>query len=127
MAITFKRFKQYLDAIDAAGDLHASDSGHGVWWNIDYAPFKSGTIPSKKCNAQPVPIFNSANPKQSAFYLILQGGWCQNPSMPQMPKTGPFITDSGYSVTLSDGTVITGTQIIQDIGDWLAAGAPELG
>jgi hypothetical protein len=40
-----------------------------------------------------------------------------------MPPGGPFITDAGYSVALSDGSTVTGAQIAQDIHDWLAAGA----
>ena len=39
---------------------------------------------------------------------------------------GPFITDTDYSLTLSDGTVVTGAQVKQDIHDWLAAGAPNI-
>jgi hypothetical protein len=41
-----------------------------------------------------------------------------------MPPLGPFITDADYKLTLSDGTVVTGEQIKNDIHDWLASGAP---
>jgi len=45
--------------------------------------------------------------------------------MPDGPDPGPFITDAGYTITMDDGTVVTGAKIIQDIGDWLNAGFPE--
>jgi hypothetical protein len=127
MAITFSRLKQYLDAIAAKGNLDPSDSGHGVFWNTDYASFVKGFVPSKKCGGQPVPIIKQPDAVNSAFLQILQGTWCTAPAMPQMPKTGPFVTDAGYSVTLADGTAVTGETILQDIHDWLAAGAPENG
>jgi hypothetical protein len=47
--------------------------------------------------------------------------------MPQMPRTGPFVTDPGYSLTLGDGTIISGQKLLDDIHEWLAAGAPENG
>lgn len=127
MAITFSRLKDYLNAIDANGNLSASGSGHGIWWTIDYPSFRKGTIPSKSCNGTPVPILNQSDLTQSAFFLILQHGWCTAPQMPQMPRTGPFVTDAGYSLKLPDGSVVSGAQIIKDIGAWLAAGAPENG
>jgi hypothetical protein len=57
------------------------------------------------------------------MYIILTNaaGYC---GRKQMPPGGPFITDAGYSLTLSDGSTVTGVQIAQDIHDWLAAGAP---
>ena len=125
MAITFKRVKDYLNAIEANGNVPAANAPHGVWWNIDYPSFVNGVVPTKICNGAPVPILNHGNLTQSAFFLILQHGWCGAPPMPQMPLTGPFITSPGYSVQLPDGTAVTGAQIIKDLGDWLAAGAPE--
>jgi len=124
MAITFTKLKDYLEAIANAGNLDASDSGHGRFWNTDYASFVSGTVPSKHCGGQPVPIINQPDKVNSAFFLILQAAWC---TMPQMPRTGPFATDPNYTVNLLDGTAVPGTKILQDIHDWLAAGAPENG
>jgi hypothetical protein len=124
MAITFARVQEYLTAIAAQGNLDPVNSGHGVFWNVPYAQFKTGLVPNKKCQGQTVPIIDSSNMVKSAFNQILRAGWC---GMPQMPKTGPFPTDPGYSVTLSDGTTVTGIKILQDIQDWLAAGAPEHG
>lgn len=133
MAITFIRLKEYLNLIAQQGTLDPANSGHGVFWNTDYPTFRDGVVPSKVCNGAPVPILNKADLTQSAFYQILQAGWCfapaapQIPRMPQMPKTGPFVNSPGYSIKLADGTVVPGTQVLQDIGDWLKAGAPENG
>ena len=124
MAITYARFQQYLSAIAAAANLDVANSGHGAFWNIPYQSFKSGTVPSKQCNGTPVPLLDPVNKLDSAFYKILQGGWC---NMPEMPRTGPFVTDDGYLVALPDGTQITGKQILLDIESWLKAGAPEHG
>jgi len=123
--ITFTRLTDYLEAVADHGNLDASDSGHGRFWKTDYPSFINGVVPSKKCNGAPVPIIQKPDMVNSAFFQILQAKFCTN--MPQMPKTGPFVTDGGYSVTLRDGTAITGTQIVQDIRDWLNAGAPENG
>jgi hypothetical protein len=124
MAISFKRLREYLDAIAAKANLDAANAGHGVFWNVSYNQFITGTIPNKQCHGQPVPIIDPANKAQSAFFQILRDGWC---GMPQMPRTGPFVTANGYSVVLSDGSVITGTQILKDIEDWLEGGALENG
>ena len=124
MAITFRRLQEYLNAIAANGNLDPANSRHGVFWNQSYSSFISGTVPNKVCNGHPVPIIDPVNKGQSAFNQILRGTWC---GMPQMPRTGPFVTNPNYSVTLSDGTVVTGTKILQDIQEWLDAGAPENG
>jgi hypothetical protein len=122
MAITFRRLQEYLNAIAAHANLDAANSAHGVFWNTTYDAFKNGVVPHKRCGGQPVPILDPVDKVNSAFAQILRGGWC---GMPQMPKTGPFATDPGYSVTLADGSTVTGQQILNDIYDWLAAGAPE--
>ncbi len=124
MAITFARLQEYLTAISAKANLDPANSRHGVFWNTTYHAFITGTVPNKQCKGQAVPIVDTANKANSAFNQILRAGWC---GMPQMPKTGPFPTDVGYSVTLSDGSIVTGTQILQDIQEWLEAGAPENG
>jgi hypothetical protein len=127
MAITFARVQEYLNKIGDQANLDPANAGHGVFWNGTYQAFISGVVPNKTCNGQPVPIIDPVNKVNSAFYQILRGPWCTNPAMPQMPKTGPFVTDPGYSITLGDGTNVSGTQILQDIQNWLAAGAPEHG
>jgi hypothetical protein len=124
MAITFIRLQSYLTAIAAKANGDAANSGHGVFWNTTYQVFITANVPSKTCNGQPVPIVNQADKPNSAFNLILRAGWC---GKPQMPKTGPYLTDKGYTVKLSDGTIITGQQILDDIQNWLVAGAPENG
>lgn len=124
MAITFQRLQTYLNAIAANANLDVTHSRHGAFWNVSYKEFMTGVVPNKRCNEQPVPIINQDDMPNSAFNLILRAGWC---SMPQMPKTGPFATDTGYSVNLSDGANITGAQILSEIQAWLEAGAPENG
>jgi len=127
MTITFVRLKAYLEAIADAANLDASNSGHGRFWNTDYVTFVAGAVPHKQCSGSAVPIINLPDRTASAFFEILQGAWCVAPRMQQMPKTGPFVTDPGYSVALAGGEEVTGVQILQDIHDWLAAGAPEHG
>jgi hypothetical protein len=124
MAMTYAKVQQYLDAIAAKANLDASNAGHGVFWHVSYYDFVNGSIPHKQCDGRAVPIIDPNDKTQSAFFLILKAGWC---GMPQMPRTGPFITGSTYSVTLSDGSVIAGDKLLQDIHDWLAAGALENG
>ena len=87
---------------------------HGVFWkdasgnNLPLATFKalSITVPNG-----PVKIFDAAHYDQSPLYLILLGPWN---GRPQMPKTGPFITDAGYSVT------VDGNPVMADKTDFLA-------
>jgi hypothetical protein len=124
MAITFVRFQEYLNKVADNANLDPANSGHGVFWNTTYQAFITGTVPNKQCNGQAVPIIDPVNKTNSAFNQILRGAWC---NMPQMPKTGPYITDANYSITLDDGTKVSGTKILQDIQDWLSAGAPENG
>ena len=127
--MTFARVKMYLDAIADnpadSGDINASP--HGRFWNVPYAQFISSTVPGGSrvhCNNNPIPIIDQANPSQTPFFLILTdpAGFC---GISQMPAGGPFITDAGYQVTLSDGTNVTGAQIQTDLLDWLSNGFPE--
>src|SRR5579883_2755258 len=118
--ITYETLIKYLDAIDLNGNLSASGAPHGVFWkdangnNLPLATFKglSITVPGG-----PVKIFNAAQYDQSPLYLILIGPWN---GRPQMPKTGPYITDTNpaYSVTV-DGNPVSGSQIKADFLAWL--------
>ncbi|MER9102636.1 hypothetical protein NKH95_01675 [Mesorhizobium sp. M0848] len=125
MAITYLVIQDYLNKIAAKGNLDPEGSGHGVFWDGDYASFSTGVVPGKKCSGVPVPILNQTDLVNSAFYQILKAGWCTMPAMPQMPRKGPYVTDTGYSIKLDNGTVVTGAQVLSDIEDWLKAGAPE--
>jgi hypothetical protein len=62
--------------------------------NLPLVKFKalSITIPGG-----PVKIFNEAQCDQSPLHLILLGAWNGHP---QMPRTGPYITDPGFSVVV---------------------------
>jgi hypothetical protein len=124
MTITFTRLQDYLNAIARRANLDPANSRHRIFWNTSYQAFMTGVVPNKHCNGQVVPIIDPVNKIDSAFHQILRGPWC---GMPQMPKTGPFVTDPGYFITLADGSRVEGTTILADIQDWLEAGAPENG
>lgn len=124
MAISFDKLQVYLDGIAAAANLDVGNSRHGAFWRITYQEFRNGIVPTKKCDGQPVPLINSTDPERSAFFIILQSSFC---GMPKMPKTGPFLTDSGSMIQLSDGSNVTGQKIIEDIREWLQTGFPENG
>jgi len=124
--ITYETLIKYLDAIDLNGNLSASGAPHGAFWkdaagnNLPLATFKSLSI---TIPGGPVKIFNDAKFDQSPLYLILVGPWNGHP---QMPKTGPYITDAGYSVTV-DGNPVLGTQIKDDFLAWLKQEFPPAG
>ena len=124
MTIGFTRLQEYLDAIARKANLDPANSRHGVFWHTSYQAFVTGNVPNKHCNGDVVPIIDPANAVNSAFNQILRGSWC---AMPQMPKTGPFVTDDDYFVILADGSRIDGPTILADIQSWLQAGAPENG
>jgi len=129
--ITFNDIKNYLNAIaDKSGII--AGSPHKRFWNIPYQNFVTGNVPHATCDdGSAVPIMNNnkvnpmLDPLKSPFYRILfdQAGVCGNP---QMPEGGPLITEAGYSVTLPDGTTITGAQIQSNINSWLSNGFPEI-
>jgi hypothetical protein len=122
MAINFDRVVEYLDKIGGQAVNKPANARHGVFWDVKYQAFMTGTVPNKHCLGQNVPIIDPVNMVNSAFYQILKGRWC---NMPQMPFGGPLVTEANYSITLDDGTVVTGQQVLQDLEEWLAAGAPE--
>jgi hypothetical protein len=123
--VTFADIQMYLEAIaNNPNDKRKVDnSSHGRFWNTSYQNFTTGTVPSEDCNGNPIPIVDK-NPAQCAFYQALKGrsGWCQ---LGQMPKGGPFITDAGYSVKLTNGIVISGADIDANIVWWLTHNMPE--
>jgi hypothetical protein len=134
MPITFVTLQKYLDKIAAKANGDIVASVHGPFWNGTYSNFINGNVPQVACRTNdvpagsPIPIINKADPVSSGFYLLLQRpGWCGQTQMPDGAQPGPFITDAGYTITMDDGTVVTGAKIIQDIGDWLRAGFPEGG
>jgi hypothetical protein len=128
MPISFARLQEYLDLIvqQEGGDI--SSSPHLRFW-ADHQTLTTQPIPRPKCQNQPIFPIKFLNPQRtkvdadnSPMFLILTdvAGFCQRE---QMPPGGPFITAKDYSLTLSDGTVVPGAQVKQDIHDWLAAGA----
>src|ERR1043166_8771792 len=128
MATNYSDIIMYLDAI--AGNANGSIGGapHKTWWRqghipsgdpLSYEDFVSGTVYGVN-----VPIIDQTDPTKSKFYVLLttSGG---ADGYNQMPWRGPYITDQGYEVQLSNGDVITGSQIMENIEGWLSGGYPQ--
>ena len=123
---TFADIQNMLDAIAAAGNNPISNSPHSTFWRQtgnyaqDYTLFTTGSVPNVG-----LPIMNTASGQEltSNFFVILtdpngvQG-------IEQMPGGGPYITDSGYAVTVN-GTKMSGQQIIDAMKFWLTNGFPQ--
>jgi hypothetical protein len=113
----------YLMAIGNKANNPVSDAPHGEWWSgLSYKQFLSA-------NVLGVNVMDTDTPLQSAFYVILTNqkgyqGISQMPAQGTNPP-GPFITDTGYTATLSDGTTITGATIQANMESWLSNGFPE--
>lgn len=124
----FADIQNILDAIAAADTNdplpnapHNTSTGSPFWRetgdaNSDYKTFTTGTVPNFGTDT----IMDSANPLQSLFYLMLMG---TGPG-PQMPLTGPYITDSGYSVNVA-GSTMSGQDIQTTLQTWLNNGFPQ--
>lgn len=123
--VVFGDIQMYLEAIanNPKDKRKVDNSGHGRFWNVSYTQFMTGTVPNEDCNGGAIPIVNK-DPAQCSFYQALRGksGWCQ---LGQMPLAGPFITDPGYSVQLSNGATISGVDIDANIVLWLTNNTPE--
>jgi hypothetical protein len=128
MTIPFARLQEYLDLIVTKAGDDVTNAPHGRFWS-SYQSL-TGTLPILKCQGQdiyPVKFLDAAKTQVDAdnsplFVILTNGnGFC---GREQMPPGGPFVNDPGYSLTLSDRTVVQGTQVVQDIHDWLAVGAP---
>jgi hypothetical protein len=125
MSTKYADIIMYLDAIAAKANANTNLAPHKYWWHVNqdinqaplaYCDFTTGTV-----YGVGVPIINQTNPLQSLFYLLLStpggtGGY------KQMPDGGPYITDQGYSVKLSNGIPITGAQIMANLAEWLGNG-----
>jgi hypothetical protein len=132
MVISFARLQEYLDLIVSNQGGNIGAAPHKRFWS-SYQNLTTQPLPRPQCQGQnilPIKYTDAArttvDADNSPLYVILtnQGGFC---GKPQMPPGGPFLTDANYSLRLSDGTMVTGAQVIQDIHDWLAAGAPNPG
>ncbi|GAA3086765.1 hypothetical protein GCM10010520_36540 [Rhizobium viscosum] len=118
MTISYARLQEYLSLIGP----RAGNAPHGEFWDVDRNIFIGMNIPGVGCNGAAIPAVDAANPAASGFLEILKAGLCENPQMPRFAKK---VTSASYNVTLSDGSVVTGAQMLQDIEDWLVAGCPE--
>jgi hypothetical protein len=127
--ISFARLQEYLDLVVKKQGGAVANAPHQRFWK-DHDTLTTKPIPRPKCQGQPIfpvkfldPERTQVDADNSPLFLILTNfdGFCQKE---QMPPSGPFITSANYSLTLSDGTVVTGDQVKQDIHNWLAAGAP---
>jgi hypothetical protein len=120
-SLPYTRIAELLEAVG----VNARFAPHGKFWNVPYAQFRGGDIPGVVCAKQPVPIVDPHNPENSAFLQALENpnGFC---SFDRMPADGPpFLTDAEYSVTLADGTVFSGAEILSALHAWFKNGAPE--
>lgn len=128
MTISFVRVKEYLDAVGKG----AGFAPHGKFWRLSYAEFMQRAVPGVTCDAQgtAIPIVSKKSLVESPFFKVLNSpptNVCPVRVIGQMPFGGPYLTDKNYPpITLADGTVRTGAQIIADIEEWLEAGAPEM-
>ncbi len=123
----FADIQNILDAIAAADTSdplpnapHNTNSGSPFWRetgnaDADYKTFTTGTVPNFGD-----PIMDAANPLTSLFYTMLMG---TGPG-PQMPLSGPYITDAGYSVTVN-GNTMSGQDIQTTLQTWLTNGFPQ--
>jgi hypothetical protein len=120
--IHYQDILNYLTAIANKANNPISGAPHKAWWSgLSYTDFLSAKVEN-------VNVMDSSTPLQSPFYVILTNtSGCRG--FPQMPggfsNPGPFITDQGYTATLSDGTTITGATIQANIESWLSNGYPE--
>ena len=121
-SIRFSDIKKYLSAIAAKGTKNPIDrSPHGAFWvDMDYAH----TLPLGQSPNVGIQIMDTQNPLQSPILLVLTADNAV-PGIPQMPEVGPYVTDAGYTVTLPDGTTITGKQILDNMREWLSNGFPQ--
>src|SRR4029453_7216543 len=122
----FTDIQNILDAIAAADTTdplsnapHNMPSGSPFWRetgdaNADYKAFTTGPVPNFGD-----PIMDTKDPMNSLFYQMLMG---TGPG-PQMPMSGPYITDAGYSVTVGKSTM-SGQDIQTTIQNWLKNGYP---
>jgi hypothetical protein len=133
--ILFADIQAYLDAIadnpNNTGDVESSN--HRRFWQTTYLEFTTGSVPLETCNNAPIPIVGkvagnpNVDPAQCPFFQALTSptGWCNKGTMPKFGPPTSFITDQNYKITLKDGTVLTGTQIQDNITWWLGHGLPE--
>lgn len=130
MPITFARLQEYLDLIVRKSEGNLGAAPHRRFWTTHQA-LTQQPLPRVRCQGQDIFAVKFTDEKQtqvdadnSPLYVSLteSDGFCDKG---QMPPGGPFITDANYSLTLSDGTVVTGDQVKWDIHGWLAAGAPD--
>jgi hypothetical protein len=139
MPINFARVVTYLDAIANQPGVILDNSPHGAFWRLTRDQFVAGMVSGTSCHTNvagasqnvPIPIVKKGDAANSPIFNILigmlqlpmtDGTTCKKM---QMPGGGPFITDMGASITLGDGTTVTGGQIQTDLQNWINAGCPE--
>lgn len=137
MPIKYADIIAYLDAIADNANGTVSSAPHGYWWHenqietdppLAYSAFVTGTVFGvTDSTGNPIPIIGTdskqTDPLKSLFYILLttRGG---SGGFPQMPKGGPFITASNFSVEIN-GETVTGAQIVANLEEWLGNGYPE--
>jgi hypothetical protein len=129
--IDYDGLKLILDAIADNAITGIGSSPHGAFWNsMSRNQFTTGEVPNivRGGVTYHIPIVNAKKPDDSAILRVLLGPFPvqqdgSSTTIPQMPKGGPFITDSGYHVSIG-GVDRTGAQIQADISEWLNNGMP---
>ena len=136
MPIKFDRVKAYPDGIAAQPGVVLDNSPHGPFWRVARDEFIAGMVNNVSCRVNvggapqnvPIPIVHPGDSANSPIFDILigllqlpmtDGPTCRKL---QMPAGGPFITDPGSSITLADGSTVTGAQVEADLREWIDAG-----
>ncbi|MCB2399350.1 hypothetical protein [Rhizobium ruizarguesonis] len=128
MSIDFSRIVEYLDAIANHPDGNDTKfSPHRFFWRVDRASFIAMNVPGVACvrgtDHTQIRAVIPGDADNSPLLKILaeDGTVC---AKPQMPGSGPFLTDAGYAVQLLDGTSVSGTQVLADLRSWITDGCP---
>jgi hypothetical protein len=129
---TFADVQAILEAIaaNAIGDVDGGGCPHKRFWNVGRQQFLTGEVPNIVLGGTTyhIPIINSGQPLESAFFKVLLGPLpvtqgASQATVKQMPDGGPFITDRDYTANVN-GVDKTGVQIQADLSDWLTHGMP---
>lgn len=127
--IGFSKVQAYLTGFANLGAIGGSP--HKKFWlfkpdghtPITYNDFVNGVVPGVKYKGSDIPIIWKEFPILSPLYLILAESGFAN--KPQMIPDGDKLTDPGITITLPDGSSVSGAQILTDLEIWLKNGFPK--
>lgn len=133
LTIGFEMVQNYLSGLAVLGTI--GNSPHRAFWKvkkvggvstpITYDDFINGTVPNVSYNGAPIPILWKEAPLLSPLFLILAEptGFAGIEQM--IPNGGAHLTDPGMTISLPDGTTVTGKQVLEDLKVWLSNGFPK--